>query len=174
MGSFDVIAGMDWLTFNRAEFVCFKRFIRIPLENGRILNVYCDTPTSKINLMSCFQDQRYLRKKCAAFLTQVVEKERKEKKISDILVVRNFPNVFPDDVTGLSLIRQVEFRIDLIPGANSVAKAPYILAPFERKELSSQLQELSDKGFIPPSSSHWGAPVLFVKKKDGSFRMCID
>ncbi|GJR10039.1 putative reverse transcriptase domain-containing protein [Tanacetum coccineum] len=75
---------------------------------------------------------------------------------------------------GLPPTRQVEFQIDLVPGVAPVARAPYRLAPSEMKELSEQLQELSDKGFIRPSSSPWGAPVLFVKKKDGSFRMCID
>nr|GEW76803.1 putative reverse transcriptase domain-containing protein [Tanacetum cinerariifolium] len=75
---------------------------------------------------------------------------------------------------GLTRTNMVEFQIDLIPGAAHVARAPYRLAPSEMKELSDQLQELSDKGFIRPSSSPWGAPVLFVKKKDGSFRMCID
>ncbi|GKF77700.1 hypothetical protein Tco_0230170, partial [Tanacetum coccineum] len=69
---------------------------------------------------------------------------------------------------------QVEFQIDLVPGAAPVARAPYRLAPSEMKGLSEQLKELSDKGFIRPSSSPWGAPVLFVKKKDGSLRMCID
>nr|GEZ42958.1 putative reverse transcriptase domain-containing protein [Tanacetum cinerariifolium] len=78
------------------------------------------------------------------------------------------------NLSGLPLARPVEFQIDLIPGAAPVARAPYRLAPSEMKELSDQLQELFDKGFIRPSSSHWGAPVLFVKKKDGSFRMCID
>nr|GFA35891.1 putative reverse transcriptase domain-containing protein [Tanacetum cinerariifolium] len=68
----------------------------------------------------------------------------------------------------------VEFQIDLVPGAAPVARAPYPLAPSEMKELAEQLKELSDKGFIRPSSSPWGAPVLFVKKKDGSFQMCID
>ncbi|GKC17039.1 putative reverse transcriptase domain-containing protein [Tanacetum coccineum] len=75
---------------------------------------------------------------------------------------------------GLLPTRQVEFQIDLIPGAAPVARAPYRLAPSKMKELSDQLKELSDKGFIRPNSSPWGAPVLFVKKKDGSFRMCID
>ncbi|GJZ48224.1 putative reverse transcriptase domain-containing protein [Tanacetum coccineum] len=82
--------------------------------------------------------------------------------------------VFPEDLPGLPPTRQVEFQIDLIPGAAPVARAPYRLTPSEMKELSEQLKELSDKGFIRPSSSPWGAPVLFVKKKDGSFRMCID
>nr|GFB97210.1 putative reverse transcriptase domain-containing protein [Tanacetum cinerariifolium] len=67
-----------------------------------------------------------------------------------------------------------EFLIDLVPGAALVARAPYRLAPSEMKELAEQLKELSDKGFIRPSSSPWGAPILFVNKKDGSFRMCID
>ncbi|GJT34062.1 putative reverse transcriptase domain-containing protein [Tanacetum coccineum] len=84
------------------------------------------------------------------------------------------PEVFPKDLPGLPPTRQVEFQIDLVPGAAPVARAPYRLAPSELKELSEQLKELSDKGFIRPSSSPWGAPVLFVKKKDGSFRMCID
>ncbi|GJU57807.1 putative reverse transcriptase domain-containing protein, partial [Tanacetum coccineum] len=79
-----------------------------------------------------------------------------------------------EDLSGLPLTRPVEFQIDLIPGAAPVARAPYRLALSEMKELSEQLQELSDIGFIRPSSSPWGAPVLFVKKKDGSFRMCID
>ncbi|GJV11155.1 putative reverse transcriptase domain-containing protein [Tanacetum coccineum] len=82
--------------------------------------------------------------------------------------------LFPKDLSGLPPTQQVEFQIDLIPGATPVARAPYRLAPSEMKELSEQLQELSDKGFIRPSSSPWGAPILFVKKKDGSFRMCID
>ncbi|GJZ66186.1 hypothetical protein Tco_0622882 [Tanacetum coccineum] len=82
--------------------------------------------------------------------------------------------VFPEDLLGLPPTRQVEFQIDLVPGAAPVAQAPYRLAPSEMKELSEQLKELSDKGFIRPNSSPWGAPVLFVKKKDGSFRMCID
>ncbi|GKD46499.1 putative reverse transcriptase domain-containing protein [Tanacetum coccineum] len=86
----------------------------------------------------------------------------------------NFPKVFSEDLSGLPPTRKVEFQIDLIPGAAPVARAPYRLAPSEMKELSKQLQELFDKGFIRPSSSPWGAPVLFVKKKDRSFQMCID
>ncbi|GKG14752.1 hypothetical protein Tco_0354352, partial [Tanacetum coccineum] len=89
-------------------------------------------------------------------------------------IVQDFPEVFPEDLPGLPPTRPVEFQIDLIPGAAPVARAPYPLAPSEMKELSEQLQKLSDKGFIRPSSSPWGAPILFVKKKDGSFRMCID
>ncbi|KAD5508623.1 hypothetical protein E3N88_16326 [Mikania micrantha] len=124
--------------------------------------------------MSCTKAHKYLRMKYIAFLAHIVEKKDKGKRVEDVPVIREFPEVFPDDLLGLPPERQVEFRIDLVPGANLVAKAPYRLAPSELQELASQLQELTDKGFIRLSHSPWGAPVLFVKKKDGSFRMCID
>ncbi|GJR12157.1 putative reverse transcriptase domain-containing protein [Tanacetum coccineum] len=111
-------------------------------------------------------------------IVQVTKKETEdkseEKRLEDVPTVRDFPEVFPEDLPGLPPTRQVEFQIDLVPSAAVVARAPYRLAPSELQELSTQLQELSDKGFIRPSSSPWGAPVLFVKKKDGSFQMCID
>ncbi|GJS82605.1 putative reverse transcriptase domain-containing protein [Tanacetum coccineum] len=94
--------------------------------------------------------------------------------VNDVPVVRDFPKLFPKDLPGLRLTRQVEFHIELIPGVAPVAPAPYRLVLAEMKELAEQLKELSDKGFIRPSSSSWGAPILFVKKKDGSFRMSID
>ncbi|GJR88056.1 putative reverse transcriptase domain-containing protein [Tanacetum coccineum] len=98
----------------------------------------------------------------------------KEKRLEDVLTVRDFPEVFLEDLPGLPPIRQFEFQIDLVPGAAPVVRAPYRLTPSEMEELSAQLQELSDKGFIRPSSSPWGAPVLFVKKKDVSFRIFRD
>ncbi|GKE83024.1 putative reverse transcriptase domain-containing protein, partial [Tanacetum coccineum] len=115
-------------------------------------------------------------KGCPIFLAHVTTKETKDKskkkRLEDVPIVRDFPEVFTEDLPSLPLTRQVEFQIDLIPGAALVARATYRLAPSEMKELSDQLQELSDKGFIRPSSSPWRAPVLFVKKKDGSFQMC--
>ncbi|KAI3827801.1 hypothetical protein L1987_01885 [Smallanthus sonchifolius] len=174
LGSFDVIIGMDWLSKNHAEVMCFEKYIRIPLPSGDILKVFGEKPWKGLKLMSCIATQKYLRKKCMVFLAHVIQKEDKERRIEDIPIIREFPEVFPDDLPGLPPVREVKFRIDLIPGANPVAKAPYRLAPSELQELASQLQELADKGFIRPSHSPWGAPVLFVKKKDGSFRMCID
>ncbi|GJR20990.1 putative reverse transcriptase domain-containing protein [Tanacetum coccineum] len=103
-----------------------------------------------------------------------MEKKSNERRLEDIPIVREFPKVFLEDLPGLPPVRQVEFQIDLIPGAAPVARAPYRLAPSEMQELLDQLHELADRGFIRPSTSPWGAPVLFVKKKDGSFRMCID
>nr|GEV42378.1 putative reverse transcriptase domain-containing protein [Tanacetum cinerariifolium] len=105
---------------------------------------------------------------------EVVNGNPGEKRLEDVPVIRDFPEVFPDDLPGLPPPQQMEFRIDLVPGVAPVARAPYRLAPSEMKELAEQLQELPEKGFIRPSSSSWGEPVLFVKKKDGSFRMYID
>ncbi|GJU79092.1 putative reverse transcriptase domain-containing protein [Tanacetum coccineum] len=102
------------------------------------------------------------------------EDKSEEKRLEDVPIVRYFPEVFPEDLPGIPPTREVEFQIDIVPGAAPVARVPYRLALSEMKELSDQLQELSDKVFIRPSSLPWGAPVLFVKKKDGSFRMCID
>nr|GFD55043.1 putative reverse transcriptase domain-containing protein [Tanacetum cinerariifolium] len=90
----------------------------------------------------------------------------KGKRLEDVPIVRDFPEVFPEDFLGIPPTRQLEFQIDLVPGVSPVARAPYRLAPSEMKELAEQLQELSDKGFIRPSSSPWGAPILVVKKKD--------
>ncbi|GJZ46172.1 putative reverse transcriptase domain-containing protein [Tanacetum coccineum] len=101
-------------------------------------------------------------------------KKSNKKRLEDIPVVREFPKVFPKDLPGLPPIRQLEFQIDLILGATPVARAPYRLAPLEMQDLSNQLQELADRGFIRPSTSPWGAPVLFVKKKNESFKMFID
>jgi hypothetical protein len=174
LGSFDVVVGMDWLSANRAEIICGDKVVKIPLTGGQVLEICGEKPRKELRVISCMKARKYLLGKHQAFLAQIVERKPEVKKIQDIPVVKDFPDVFPEDVSGLPPARQVEFRIDLVPGSAPVAKAPYRLAPAEMQELSNQLQELLDKGFIRPSFSPWGAPVLFVKKKDGSFRMCID
>nr|GEY41550.1 putative reverse transcriptase domain-containing protein [Tanacetum cinerariifolium] len=106
--------------------------------------------------------------------TLIIQYKSEEKRLENVPIVRDFFEVFPEDLPGLPPTRHVEFQIDLILGDAPVAQVPYRLAPSKMKELSNQLRELSNKGFIRPSSSLWGALVLFVKKKDGSFWMCID
>nr|GEX81559.1 RNA-directed DNA polymerase like [Tanacetum cinerariifolium] len=181
MGSFDVIIGMDWLSKYHAVIICDEKLVRVPFDN-EILIFHGDESNngyeSRFNIISCTKTQKYLLKGCPIFLAHVTTKEAedksKEKRLENIPIVQDFPDVFPEDLSGIPQTRQVKFQIGLIPGAAPVARAPYRLAPSEMKELSNQLKELFDKGFIRPSSSPWGAPVLFVKKKDGSFRMCID
>ncbi|GJR07663.1 putative reverse transcriptase domain-containing protein [Tanacetum coccineum] len=181
LGSFDVIIGMDWLTKYHGVIICDEKIVRVPFGREMLIfqgNGNNKRGESRLNIISCTKAQEYLSKGCDVFLAHVTTKEAKDKsegkRLEDVPIVRDFPEVFPEDLPGIPPARQVEFQIDLVPGAAPVARAPYRLAPSEMKELAEQLQELSDKGFIRPSSSPWGAPVLFVKKKDGSFRMCID
>ncbi|GJQ92415.1 putative reverse transcriptase domain-containing protein [Tanacetum coccineum] len=181
LGSFDAIIDMDWLANYQAIIVCAEKIIRIPWGNETLI-VRGDGSDrgnkTHLNIISCTKTQKYMLKGCHVFLAHVTKKKTEDKsegkRLKDVLIVRDFPEVFPEDLPGLLPTRQVEFQIDLIPGAATVARAPYRLALFQIKELSDQLQELSDKGFIRPSSSPWGALVLFFKKKDGSFQMCID
>ncbi|GKE14856.1 putative reverse transcriptase domain-containing protein [Tanacetum coccineum] len=181
LGSLDVIIGMDWLAKYQAIIVCAEKIVCIPWGNETLI-VRGDRSDwgnkTRLNIISCIKTQKYMLKGCPIFLAHVTTKETKDKskkkQLEDVPIVRNFLEVFPEDLSGLPPTRQVELQIDLIPGAAPLAQAPYRLAPSEMKELSDQLQELFDKGFIRPSSLTWGAPVLFVKNKDGSFRMYID
>ncbi|GKA61935.1 putative reverse transcriptase domain-containing protein [Tanacetum coccineum] len=181
LGSFDIIIGMDWLRKYHAVIVCDEKLVRIPYGDETLIfhgDESNDGRESWLTIISCSKAQEYMAKGCQVFLAQISAKKEEDKsdgkQLKDVSIVQDFHEVFPEDLPGLPLARPVEFQIDLIPGATPAARAPYRLAPSEMKKLSEQLQELFDKGFIRPSSSPWGAPVLFVKKKDGSFRMCID
>ncbi|GKE50220.1 hypothetical protein Tco_1481478 [Tanacetum coccineum] len=159
-----------------AVIVYAEKIIRIPWGNETLI-VHGDGSDrgnkTCLNINSCTKTQKYLLKGCPIFLAHVTTKKTEDKsegkRFEDVPIIQDFPEVFPEDLPGLPLTRQVGFHIDLIPGAAPVARAPYRLAPSEMKVLSDQLQELSDKGFIRPSSLPWRAPILFVKKKDGSF-----
>ncbi|GKE81231.1 hypothetical protein Tco_1551231 [Tanacetum coccineum] len=145
---------MDWLSNHRAEIVCLKKIVWIPLSSGETLEIQGERPEKDPRFISCMKTDK--------------------KKLEDIPVVRDFPEVFLDDLSGLPPVQEVEFRIYLIPEALPVVRSLYRLAPSEILELANQLKELQDKGFIRPSHSPWRAPVLFVKKKDGTLRMRID
>nr|GFC85408.1 hypothetical protein [Tanacetum cinerariifolium] len=118
-GSFDVIVGMDWLARYNAVIICDERIVRIPLPDNHILDIYGERPNDCLNSLSCVKAV--------------------EKKPADIRVACEFPEVFPDDLSRLPPVREVEFRIDPIPGALPIAKAPYRLAPSKMSELSNQL-----------------------------------
>ncbi|GJU13792.1 putative reverse transcriptase domain-containing protein [Tanacetum coccineum] len=139
LGSFDAIIGMDWLAKYQAVIVCAEKIVRIPWKNKTLI-IHGDGSTqgnvTRLNIISCTKTLKYMEKGFPIFLAHITTKEIRE---------------------GLPPTRQVEFQIDLVPGAAPVARAPYRLAPSEMKELSEQLKELSDKGFIRPSSSPWGA-----------------
>ncbi|GJZ17394.1 putative reverse transcriptase domain-containing protein [Tanacetum coccineum] len=157
LGSFDVIIGMDWLAKYHALIVCDEKVVRIPYGDEVLIirGDNCDGG-SKLNIISCTRTQKYIQKGCQVYLAQVTSKKAEdkseEKRLEDVPIVQEFLEVFPEDLPGLPPARQVEFQIDLVPGAAPVARAPYRLAPAEMQELSTQLQELSDRGFIRPRS----------------------
>nr|GEW20490.1 hypothetical protein [Tanacetum cinerariifolium] len=156
LGTFDVIIGMDWLMLHDAVIVCGKKEVHVPLKK-RTLVVKGDDCVSRLKVVSCIKVKKYVDRGSYLFVAQVFEKEPAERRLEDVPVICKFSDVFPEDLPGLPPPRQVEFEIELVPGAAPVARAPYRLAPSEMKELAKKLQELSDKGFIRPSSSSWGA-----------------
>ncbi|XP_076930355.1 uncharacterized protein LOC143595122 [Bidens hawaiensis] len=148
LGSFDIVVGMDWLSRNQAEIVCFEKLVHIPFRNGEVLSIRGDQSIVDLRFVNVMKAWKMLQKRYPAFLANVVTTKAKKRKLECIPVVQDFP----EDLPGLE--RQVEFRIDLVQDAAPVAKSPYILAPSEMQELSNQLQELLDKGFNRPSFSH--------------------
>ena len=124
--------------------------------------------------ISVLEAKRLLYKGCEAYLAHVLDKSNPGVTIKSVPVVCEFSDMFLDDLPGLPLDKEFEFEIDLLSGSTPVSIPPYKMTPIELKELKVQLQDLVDKGFIQPSVSPWGAPVLFVKKKDGTLRLCID
>nr|GEU33580.1 reverse transcriptase domain-containing protein [Tanacetum cinerariifolium] len=151
---------------HHAVIVCDEKIVRIPYGD-EVFIIQGDEgdkgEKSKLSIILCTKTQKYIKRGCLIFLAHVMEKEAedksKEKRLEDVPTVRDFLEVFPEELLGLSPTRQVEFQIDLVLGATPIARTPYRLAPSKLQELSTQLQELSDKGFIRPSSSPWGAPL---------------
>ncbi|KAI3771736.1 hypothetical protein L6452_02903 [Arctium lappa] len=174
IGSFDVVVGMDWLAWHQDEILCSKKLIWIPIRKDDFIFVYSEKRIGEVAIISSIKARKYLTKKYPSYLAFMLDSKAEKKKVEDVKAVNEFPDVFHDDLPNLPPDQQVEFRIDLVMWAAPIARASYRLKPTEMQEMMSQLQELLEKGFVRPSSSPWGAPVLFVKKKDGSMRMYID
>jgi hypothetical protein len=147
----DVILCIDWLTKHRGNIACAERAVTITNHQG--VTVTCLIHPG---------------------LLEAMVNHIQAESLEDVPIVQEFVNVFPDELPGMPPERDVEFTIDLIPGTKPIAKNAYRLAALELAELKKQLEELQQKGFIRPAASPWGAPVLFVKKKDGSMRLCVD
>ncbi|KAJ9547026.1 hypothetical protein OSB04_019569 [Centaurea solstitialis] len=171
-----VIMGMDWLDSVGAIYDCHYKQVWVRTPSGGELVIQSNTSRHGAALRSIGRARKHSQHGGRGLLAYVrdTRKVGPVKTAIDVPVVQDYADVFPEELPEVPPERQVEFRIDLVPGATSVAKAPYRLAPSEMKELFDQLQELLRKEFIRPSSSPRGAPILFVKKKDGSQRMCID
>ena len=171
---FDVILGMDWLSRHRAIVDCRMKRVTLRTLNDSEVVFIGERPNHLSNVISAVVARKMVQKGCEAYLAYVIDTVKARPSVSDIPTVSDFPDVFPEELPGLPPQREIEFAIDVVPGATPASVTPYRMAPLELKELKLQLQELLDKGFIRPSVSPWGAPVLFVKKKDGTLRLCVD
>ena len=125
------------------------------------------------NVISAATARIMVQKGCEAYLAYVIDTKKVKPSLSDIPTVCDYPDVFPEEFPKLPPHREIEFVIHIVPGATLASITPYRMAPVELKELKLQLQELLEKGFIRPSVSPWGASVLFIKKKDGTLRLCV-
>jgi hypothetical protein len=148
----DIILGMDWLSKYDGVIQCARKAVKLTKKDGTSVEFVAmvqSGPDSKLN-------------------------HTKAMALEDIRVVQDFPDVFPEELLGMPPDRDIEFLIELLPGTPPISKRPYRMPVNELAELKKQIAELQAKGFIRPSSSPWGAPVLFVEKKDGTQRMCVD
>ncbi|XP_048628720.1 uncharacterized protein LOC125599496, partial [Brassica napus] len=173
---YEVILGMDWLSSYRAHLDCGRGKIVFERDTQPPLAYHGIVPSDGASLVSALRIENLLEKGEEVYLVTLVAglvEDEKEQNMEEIPVVREYEDVFKA-LEGLPPSRSNPFSITLEPGSAAIAKAPYRMAPAELAELKQQLADLLDKGFIRPSSSPWGAPVLFVKKKDGSMRLCID
>ena len=159
---------MDWLSSYHASVVCFKKEVIFRMPNEAELKFQGEREIVSTCLISALKAMKLLQKGCEGYLAHIVDTTKEDLQLSDIAIVQEFSDVFPDELPGVAVDREVEFVIELLPGTAPISISPYRMAPSELRELKVQLQDLLDKKFIQPSILPWGAPVLFVKKKDGT------
>ena len=159
----EVILGMDWLAENYVFIDCHNKTV-----------VFGDSVGSDSLYLTANQVETLFKEGASGFLMLLSMSEEKVVQLEGLPVVREFYDVFLEDIPGLPPAREIEFLIDFIPGTGPISIAPYRMSPLELAELKKQLEELLEKGFMRPSVSPWGALVLLVKKKDDSMRLCID
>ncbi|KAM1798221.1 hypothetical protein ACFX12_032316 [Malus domestica] len=171
---FDVILGTDWLHYNRAKIDCYGKTVTFHYPGLPEVTFVGEPSGVRHGIISAMKAKKLLSKGCQGYLAHVVLNDDAPSSVEDVRVVRYFSDVFPKDLPGLPPDREVEFVIDLLPCMNPISLTPYRMALAELRELKVQLQELVNKGFIQPSTSPWRPPVLFVRKKDRTLRLCID
>ncbi|XP_058774497.1 uncharacterized protein LOC131648787 [Vicia villosa] len=163
LAGLDVILGMNWLEYNYAHINCYNKTVR-----------FSTAEEEEAGLVSSKQVRQLLKEEVEMFSLMATLSIKNQNIIDELPVVREFPEVFPDEIPDVPPERGIEFTIDLVPGTKPVSMAPYRMSASELTELKKQLEDLLEKKFVRPSVSPWGAPVLLVKKKDGSMRLCID
>ncbi|KAL0551582.1 hypothetical protein IC582_010671 [Cucumis melo] len=174
MLDFDVILGMDWLAANHASIDCSRKEVAFNPPSMASFKFKAEGSRLLPKVISAMRASKLLSQGTWSILASMMDTGEVDVSLSLEPVVSDYPDVFSEELPGLPPHREIEFAIELEPGTIPISRAPYRMAPAELKELKVQLQKLLDKGFIRPSVSPFGAVVLFVKKKDGSMRLCID
>ena len=171
---FDVILGMGWLSRHHATIDCYRKEVRFYKLGQTKVVFYGLRKTLTNSIMTTIKANKMLPKSYQGYLAYANELRDSGSRLEDIPVVREFSDVFLEDLPGIPTDREIDFQIELALETEPISKAPYRMAPLEFKELKVQMEELVSKGFIRPSTSPWGDPILFVKKNNGSLRLCID
>jgi hypothetical protein len=174
LGSYDVMIGMDWLETHDGILNCkTKRLILVDDEGQRHVMVGRNQGVS-LRFVSSLQLRKSMRKGCKLYAILALNEKGVAEGLEHLPVVKEFADVFPEELPGMPPERELEFTIDLKPGTEPIARTPYRMSTLELQELKMQMKELLDLGLIRPSVSPWGAPVIFIRRKDRSWRLCID
>ena len=169
-----MILGIDWFSRHQVVVDCRMKQVTLRTTSGKEVTFIGERSNHLSNVISSATTRTMVRKWCEAYLAYVIDTKKAEPRLSGILIICDYLDVFLEEFPELPLQREIEFAIDVVSGATPTSITPYRMAPMELRELMLQLQELLEKGFIHPSVSPWGALVLFVKKKVGTFRLCVD
>jgi hypothetical protein len=175
LGSYDLLIGMDWLATYKTRLDCYHKTLECISKEGRRMTLQGIQKLVSVRRISTLQMRKYCRKGCPLYAIQVLKSVEDDRpSLKDHPILREYRDVFPEEVPGLPPRRDIDFSIELAPRAVSVSRTPYRMSTPKLVELKLQLKEMMDKGYIRPSVSPWGAPVMFVKKKYGTLRLCID
>ena len=174
MIEFDVILGLYWLHSCYSSIDCRIRIVRFKFQDEPILEWKVSSLAPMDRFISYLKAIKMISKGYIYHLVWDKDSILETPTLESVSIVCEFPEVFPKDLLGVPPEREIDFGIDLLPDTQPISIPPYRMAPAELKKWKEQLKDLLDNGFIRPSISQWGAPILFVKKKDGSLRMCID
>ena len=170
LGSYDLLIGMDQLEHHKVILNCYDKTFTCLNSDEQPVKVKGIPRKTIIRQISALQLKRAVRKGCKAYAVTITDEEGKTKtdklKIENVPISKEYTDVFPEEIPGLPPKRELDFTIELVPGAVPSSKDPYRMNILELNELKSQLKELIDKNYIRPSVSPWGAPVIFVKVKE--------
>jgi hypothetical protein len=175
LGSYDLLIGMDWLAAHKTKLDCYNKTLECEYGEGRKITLQGIQKPVSVRQISTLHVKKYCREGCPLYAIQVLNiVENNKPNIEDHPILREYKDVFLEEVLGLPPRRHIEFSIELVPGAVPMSRTPYRMSTSELVELKLQLKDMWDKGYIQPSVSPWGAPTLFVKNKNGTLKLCID